>query len=122
MINKHLRPLAWIFPLLMLACQSLPPPATDLVETKIYIENAIEAEAEIYAPVELQFAKEKLARAENLIADNDYSPALRLAVEARTDAELALLRSQLAKLRAEVNAKMTANQELRTELMQRGEQ
>lgn len=107
---------------MMLACQSLPPPVMDLAETKIYINDAIEAKADIYAPVELQFAKEKLARAETLVADKDYPLALRLAGEARADAELAMLRSQLAKLRAEVNMKVKANQELRAELIQRGEQ
>jgi hypothetical protein len=42
-----------------------------------------------YAPVQMQAARDKLARAEKAIADRDAQPATQLAEQANVDAQLA---------------------------------
>lgn len=99
------------------ACQTLPPPTADLADAKLRIEQAAAAEAETHAPVELQFARDKLARAEALSLDKDYTGAARLVAEARADADLAQARARAAKLRNEVARQSRDNDSLRAELL-----
>jgi hypothetical protein len=103
-------------------CQTTPPPTADLSDAAERIELAIAAKADTHAPVELQFARDKLARAEALSADKNYPAALRLIAEARADADLAMTRARSAQLRAEVARRTRANEQLRSELLGRSGQ
>jgi predicted S18 family serine protease len=72
------------------ACSSLPPPVEQMAITRSTVErvssapNAVDA-----APVELNQAREKLARAERAMNDKDYVTARRLGAEAEADARVA---------------------------------
>lgn len=99
------------------ACQTVPPPTADLSEAALRIDQAAAADAESHAPVELQFARDKYARAQAMAADKDYAGATRLGVEARTDADLAFMRARAASLRADVATHTRENESLRLELL-----
>lgn len=103
-------------------CQTTPPPTADLSDAAERIAQAQEAQAEAHAPVELQFARDKFARAQAMVADKDFAQAMRLVAEARADADLALARSRAARLRAEVTSRTQANEALRSELLGRSGQ
>lgn len=103
----------------LLGCQTTPPPTSDVADAEVRIEQAVAAEAETHAPVELQFARDKLARAQALIDERDFAPAMRLIAESRADADLAAMRASAARLRAEVTQKTRANEALRSELLGR---
>jgi hypothetical protein len=106
----------------LVGCQTTPVPTTDLSDAAGRIEQAFAAGADTHAPVELQFARDKLARAEALVTEKKFAPAMRLANEARSDADLALVRARAARLRAEVAERTRANETLRYELLGRGDQ
>jgi hypothetical protein len=103
----------------LLGCQTTPPPTSDVSDAELRIEQAVAAEAETHAPVELQFARDKLAKAQALIDEKDFAPAMRLIAESRADADLAMVRARAARLRAEVTLKTRANEALRAELLGR---
>jgi predicted S18 family serine protease len=81
-----------LFPVVatLAACSSLPPPVEQMAITRSTVErvssapNAVDA-----APVELNQAREKLARAERAMNDKDYVTARRLGAEAEADARVA---------------------------------
>jgi Domain of unknown function (DUF4398) len=106
----------------LVGCQTTPVPTTDLSDAAGRIEQAFAAGADTHAPVELQFARDKLARAETLVVEKNFAAAMRLANEARADADLALVRARAARLRAEVAEQTLANEALRKELLVGGEQ
>lgn len=104
------------------ACQTTPPPTSDLSDASLRIEQAVAANAETLAPVELQFARDKLERAQGSITDKDFSVAERLIAESRADADLARTRARAAQLRADVAKQVKANEALRVELLGRNGQ
>lgn len=81
------------------------------------VQGALAAEAEIYAPVELRFAQERVAQAREALASGDNKRAARLAAQAEADAELAMARSRVAHLRAAADAQAAENAKLRAELL-----
>jgi hypothetical protein len=116
-VNNRFQWAAWLVFIALAGCQTTPPPTTDVADAELRIEQAIAAEAQSHAPVELQFAQDKLARAQALIADKDFAAAMRLIAESRADADLAMVRATAARLRNEVTQKSRANDVLRSELM-----
>lgn len=116
-MNNRFQSLLFLTLLCLAGCQTVPPPTSDVAAAVQRIEQAEEADAETLAPVELQFAREKLAQAEALIAERRFAEALRLIEQSKTDAELAQARSRSAQLRAEVAEKTRANLQLRAELL-----
>ncbi len=106
--------------ILTAACQTLPPPSGDLADARLRVEAAEAADAQTHAPVEFQFARDKLARAEELIEAGDHAAAARQIAEARADADLAQVRAEAARLRAELDERMRANEALRADLLGRG--
>lgn len=109
----------WLWPLLLAltSAQAAKPPTAELADAAQRIETAALEQADKYAPVEWQFAVDKLAAAENLVAAKKYKDAGPLASEAAVDAELAAARARTARTRAEVAKKIEANQMLRRELL-----
>ena len=84
------------------------------------VQGALAAEAEVYAPVELRFAQERVAQARAAQESGDGKRALRLAAQAEADAELAMARARVAKLRAAADAQAEENTRLRSELLGEG--
>jgi hypothetical protein len=69
--------------ILMAGCQSVPPPIAEVA-----VSNAA-AGASQFAPVEMNAARDKIARANKAMAAKDYKLARSLAIEAQADAKLA---------------------------------
>ncbi len=103
--------------LTLAGCVSLPDPSADIERSALLVQGALTAEAEIYAPVELRFAQERVAQARVALADGDKRRAARLAAQGEADAELAMARARLARLRAAAEAQSVENAKLRAELL-----
>ncbi|MFK8082140.1 MAG: DUF4398 domain-containing protein [Granulosicoccus sp.] len=72
------------------ACGSkVPKPDSELALAGSALEDAELSGARELAPIELRLAREKKAAADKAIADEKYSKARYLTVEAKVDAELA---------------------------------
>jgi uncharacterized lipoprotein YmbA len=88
-------------------CASSPPaPTAQIQAAQQAIDEAERAQAARHAASELGQARTKLASANNAVQSEDMDQALRLATEARVDAELASARTAAAKARS-------ANDEIR---------
>lgn len=103
--------------LLLSACASTPPPNTELAAAESALAEARAAGAADFAPVEFGFAQSKLDSARSAIEARKYADAQSAARQAEVDAELALAKSQAAKLRREVAERSDANARLRRELL-----
>jgi chromosome segregation ATPase len=99
------------------ACSSdVPPPTAQLGASSAAVSSAERAGALEFAPVELQTAREKLARAQDALEDERNEEARRLAEQAQVDAELAETRAQGAVARQAVEALRRDLDTLRGEL------
>lgn len=105
-------------PLLMsFGCSSLKTPATaDVAVSKAAVDNAAGAGAQELAPVEMNSAREKMARANKAMADKDYEQARDLAAQAQADAKLAQGKANSAKAQASADALQDDLRVLRDEL------
>jgi uncharacterized lipoprotein YmbA len=101
-------PVALTFAVLLSAgCASSPPaPTAQIQAAQQAIDEAERAQAARHAASALSQARTKLASANNAVQAEDMDQALRLAKEARIDAELASARTAAAKARS-------ANDEIR---------
>lgn len=87
---------------LMAACGTTNPPSQQLTETQMVIQQAEQLGAEEYAPLEIRDAKIKLGLAREAVEAKEYEKAIRLAEQARVDAELAQIKAQSGKAETEV--------------------
>lgn len=106
-----------VLTLWLVACASTPVPTGDVDRSSMLVQGALAAEAEIYAPVELQFAQDRVAQAREALAAGNSKLAARLAAQAEADAELAMARARVARLRAAADAQAAENAKLRAELL-----
>jgi len=101
---------------LLCACAA-PAPGPDVFDAaEQAIEAAERAGAEDLAPVELQFARERLALARTGMENGKVKPAMYAIEQSEINAELAIEQSRTAALRREVNEASRANEVLREEL------
>ena len=90
-----------IVPLALAACaSSSPPPDSDLAAARTAILQA-EPVAYRYAPAELRVAQDKLSRAEQAMARDDWREARRLAEEAEVDARYAWALAENERVRSQ---------------------
>jgi hypothetical protein len=75
--------------LALAGCASAPPPNDHIAVAKASVSRAEQAGAPQLAPVELQTARDKLARADKAAVDGQRGPAAELADQANIDAQLA---------------------------------
>jgi hypothetical protein len=102
--------------LLLTSCAT-PPPGPEVYDSaERAIAAAERAGAEELAPVELQFAKERLALARTGMENGKVEPALYAIEQSEINAELASELSRTAQLRRDVNEARRANDSLRQEL------
>lgn len=98
---------------LLLAACTTARPAADIFDTA---EEAIQAAESVggdeFAPVEMRFAREKLASARLGMERQKYSVVVYLVEEAEINAELAIEKSRTAKSRRRVNEIRKSNEEL----------
>jgi len=102
---------------LVLAACTTPRPNPGIFETA---EKAIQAAEAVggdeFAPVEMRFAREKLASGKLAMEKQKYSVVVYLVEEAEINAELAIEKSRTAKSRRQVNEQRKSNEELDTSL------
>jgi hypothetical protein len=97
-MNRYLKILPMIIGIgLIAACGSTNPPTQQLTETRMVIEQAEQVGAQEYAPLEFRNAGIKLEQARAASEAKEYEKAIRLAEQARVDAELAQVKALSAK-------------------------
>ena len=87
-VSGAVKPLILPIALVLAACASASPPATELASARAAIEQAAPF-ASHYAPAELAAAQKKLEREEQALARDDRVQARRLAEAAEVDARFA---------------------------------
>jgi hypothetical protein len=102
---------------LLAACATTPPDPRLLDDARNAIEQAREAGASEYSPLELRFAQERLTAAEFEADRNNAGAARRLADEAEIEAQLAMARTQAALTRAELAQRQRDLESLRADLV-----
>jgi hypothetical protein len=105
---------------LMVACASAPAPTLELDRARSALSRAEAAGAADYAPVDLKIAREGLDNGRALIEKREHTAARQLLQTVEARAELAVAKSDSARLRADVQAKETENANLRRELLGEG--
>ena len=87
---------------LALACASSPVPTGQVARAKSALEQAESAGAAEHAALEMRTAREKLDRAEKLMAEHDEDGARDAAEQAEVDALLAAAKARRAKAETSV--------------------
>lgn len=105
-----------ILSLALLSCASVKPGPEVFSSAERALQAAERAGAEELAPVELRFAREKLASARLGMERKQYDVALYLVEESEINSELAIEQSRAAQSRRKVNELQRANEILREEL------
>ncbi|MFU8831729.1 MAG: DUF4398 domain-containing protein [Wenzhouxiangella sp.] len=103
--------------LMAAGCATIPPDPTMLNNARSAIDQAREAGASQYAPLELRFARERLESAEFEIERGEGEAARRLADEAEIEARLALARTQAAVTRSDLADRQRDLEQLRADLV-----
>lgn len=98
--------------LLLAACAAPRPDPSILEAAETAIQAAEAAGGDEFAPVEMRFAREKLASAQKGMEKQKYDVAVYLMDEAEINAGLAIEKSRTAKSRRRVNEQRKINQEL----------
>lgn len=99
--------------LLLVSCASVRPSPDAFDNAESAIEAAVRAGAEEHAPVEMRFAREKLAEARKGEEYKQWDKAIVLIDEAEINAELAIEKTRTANLRNEVTELSRQNEILR---------
>ena len=102
--------------LAMAACATVHPGPEILDTAEKAIQVAEVAGGDEFAPVEMRFAREKLASAQMGMAKQKYEVSVYLLEESEINAELAIEKSRTAQLRRRVNEQRKSNEELEASL------
>jgi hypothetical protein len=103
---------------LVAGCATTPPDPGLLDNARNAIDQAREAGASEYAPLELRFAQERLNAARFEIERSNAGAARRLADEAEIEAQLALARTHAALTRADLAQRQRELESLRADLVE----
>lgn len=102
--------------LALAACTAARPGSEIFVSVDKVIQAAEAAGGDEFAPVEMRFARQKLASAHLGMEKQKYGVVVYLAEEAEINAELAIEKSRTARLRRRVNELRKSNEELEEKL------
>ena len=102
--------------LALTACVTVRPGMEIFEPAEKIIQAAVAAGGDEFAPVEMRFAREKLASAQKGMEKQKYEVAVYLVDEAQINAELAIEKSRTARLRRQVNELRKSNEELEASL------
>ena len=109
-----MRYLFFLFSILLLAACTTPKPAPDAFsDAESAMDAAIRAGAEEHSPVELRFAREKLAEAHKGMEARQYDKSIYLVEQSEINSELAIEKSKTAIIRAKVTELARENEILR---------
>lgn len=98
--------------LVLASCTTVRPDPSILDAAEQAIQAAEAAGGDEFAPVEMRFAREKLASARIGMEKEKYEVAVYLVEESEINSELAMEKSRTAKTRRRVNELRRSNQEL----------
>jgi len=109
--------LFFLVPLLLIlaCCAAVKPEPNSFDNAEQAVNAAVRAGAEQYAPVELRFAREKLAEAHKGVEYKQYDKSWYLIEQAEINAELAIEKSRAAVVREQVAELSRQNEILREE-------
>jgi len=99
--------------LLLASCSAAKPKPEAFANAERAIDAAVQAGAEQHAPVELRFAREKLAEANKGMELKQYDKAFYLVEQAEINSELAIEKTKAALVRTEVTEASRRNEVLR---------
>jgi len=102
--------------LLLATCTTVRPNPEIFENAEKIIEAAEAAGGDEFAPVEMRFARQKLASAHLGVERQKYGVVVYLVEEAEINAELAIEKSRTGKLRRRVNELRKRNNELNESL------
>ncbi len=102
--------------LILAACATTPIDPGILDNARMAIAQAESAGAEEYSPLELRFARERLADAERHIENQHEENARRMSDQAEVEAQLAIARTRAALARAELARKQRELRQIETDL------
>ena len=108
-----MKPILFLIFCFALAACTVARPGPDIFESADKIIQAAEAAGgDEFAPVEMRFARQKLASAHLGMEKQKYGVVLYLVEEAEINAELAIEKSRTARLRRRANELRKSNEEL----------
>ncbi|MEE8495146.1 MAG: DUF4398 domain-containing protein [Xanthomonadales bacterium] len=99
--------------LLLFACTTTKPAADAFTSAARAIEAAVQVGAEEHSPVELRFAREKLAEAHKGMEYKQFDKAIYLIDQSEINSELALEKTRAAIIRGKVTDLARENEILR---------
>ncbi len=115
-MQSDMRNLVFLLILLLLsACATTKPADNSFSSAEIAIETAVQAGAEEHSPVELRFAREKLAEAHKGMEYKQFDKAIYLIDQSEINSELALAKTRAALIRGKVTDLARENEILREE-------
>ena len=97
-------------------CAAKVAPVESMTGAAMAIKEAENANAGVYAPLELRLAEEKLNAAKQAMAREDYTEAQRLSDEALADAQLAEAKSRAEKSKVTAEEMRESIETLRHEI------
>jgi hypothetical protein len=115
MLKKiSMRNLAIVLTVMLLSSCAAPKPAPDAFnDAEQAIDAALRAGAEEHSPVELRFAREKLAEANRGMEHKQYDKSIYLIEQSEINSELAIEKSRAAITRGKVTELARENEILR---------
>lgn len=102
-----------VISVLLVSCASPRPGENAFADAESAIEAAVRAGAEQHAPVELKFAREKLAEARKGMEYKQYDKSFVLIEESEINSELAIEKTRTAEVRNRVTELARQNSILR---------
>jgi hypothetical protein len=102
-----------IFTLVLASCVTAKPAPDSFSDAEEAIEAAVNAGAEEHSPVELRFAREKLAEARKGMEVRQYDKSIYLIEQSEINSDLAIEKSRTAVIRAKVTEQAHENEILR---------
>jgi len=105
------KPLIIIISLILASCAAAKPAPDAFKNAEAAINAAVEAGAEEHSPVELRFAREKLAEARKGMEYKQYDKSIVLIEQSEINSELAIEKSRAAVMRMKV-AELTRENEI----------
>lgn len=96
------------------------PPIDIVSNADMAVNQAMNANAQQYAPAELQRALDKVARAKQAMADENYERARRLAEKAQVDAQVAEAKARSGNARQAAREAQQTIETLRREAQRQG--
>jgi len=109
-----MRNLVLILTVMLLSACATPRPAPDaFTNAEQAIDTAVRAGAEEHSPVELRFAREKLAEARKGMEYKQYEKSIYLIEQSEINSQLAIEKTKAAIMRGKVTELARANEILR---------